>query len=241
MLPQKPTSTLRWAGKLGCLLLAAALVLPPVALARDHQDNQGRDSQRSGGRDYRHGGGKPGYHGRGRIPQVVPRMPPHHHSYTYRKKRYYSYGGVYYRPYPYGYVVVQPPHGLFVASLPIGFATLLVAGLTYYTFAGIYYRSAPGGYVVVAPPAGAVVPSPPPPPMVAPSAPLGTTVVTTTLLNMRTGPGMSYPVMATVSQGAPLTVYGRAPGWLYVRTPSGQFGWVALRFTNSPMAPVPNG
>ncbi|RJX29514.1 MAG: hypothetical protein C4525_14395 [Desulfarculus sp.] len=217
MLSSKRTKTLRWAGRLGCLVLAGVLVAPPMALARNDRP------------------------GRGRNPQVVPRLPGGHQSYVYRGARYYGYGGVYYRPFGRGYVVSRPPRGFFVRALPIGFATLVIAGLTYYTLAGIYYRPAPNGYVVVDPPAGVVVTSPPPPPMVAPSAPQGTAMVTAPLLNVRSGPGYNYPVTATVNQGFNLTVYGQQPGWLYVQTPGGQFGWVAQRFTNMPVVPVPSG
>jgi hypothetical protein len=37
--------------------------------------------------------------------------------------------------------------------------------------------------------------------------------------------------VAVVSAGTELAVLGAAPGWLYVRLPSGNLGWVAERFT----------
>lgn len=282
MLPMKRNRTLRWAGRLGCLVLAGTLVAPPVALARDYQE-RGQDSQVTPQKPHESKGGhnngqvipqtpqksnqghkpqaapqKPQKNVRGHnpqvaqhkppqnnwgghSPQVVPRMPPGHHTYNYHGTNYYYHGGMYYRPYGRGYVVVRPPRGFFLQILPIGFATMMLAGLTYYTFAGIYYRPAPGGYVVVDPPAGVVVTSPPAPPMVAPSAPLGTAVVIAPSLNVRTGPGRDFPVTTTVPQGYNLTVYGQSPGWLYVQTPSGEFGWVAQRFTNMPVVPTPSG
>ena len=225
MLPSKRTRTSRWAGRLGCLVLAGAVALPQVALARDSQPGRGHDSQP----------------GRGHNPQVVPRLPKGHQEYVYQGTRYYGHGGVYYRPSGHGYVVSRPPRGLFIrGGLPIGFATLVVAGLTYYTLAGIFYRPAPNGYVVVDAPAGVVVNSPPPQ-IVAPSEPQGTAVVTSSLLNVRSGPGRNYPVTATVPQGFNLAVYGQSSGWLYVQTPNGQFGWVAQRFTNMPTATIPSG
>ncbi|MEW5911382.1 MAG: DUF6515 family protein [Thermodesulfobacteriota bacterium] len=214
----KRTRFLRWAGRLGCLVLAGALMVPQVALARN---------------------GPPG---RGRNPQVVPNLPRNHQVYNYRGARWYGYGGVYYRPYGRGYVVTHPPRGFFLRALPIGFATLVLAGLTYYTFAGIYYRAAPGGYVVVDAPAGAVVTASPPPPVVVPSGPaMGTAIVTAVVLNVRSGPGYNYPVTGTVPQGYSLNIYGQQPGWLYVQTPSGLFGWVAQRFTNLPATVTPSG
>ena len=46
--------------------------------------------------------------------------------------------------------------------------------------------------------------------------------------NVRTNPGYLFPVLLMVQQGTELTVYGQAPGgeWIYVKTPSGAFGWV---------------
>ena len=45
MLPSKRTRNLRWAGQLCCLVLAGALALPQVALARDSQSGRGQASQ----------------------------------------------------------------------------------------------------------------------------------------------------------------------------------------------------
>ncbi len=202
---------------------------------------QQKPPQQSHGRNYQPAPGKQSKYQPAHHPQVVPKMPPNHRSYNYHGTRYYYHGGVYYRPYNRGYIVVRPPRGLFVDLLPIGFATLLIAGITYYTFAGIYYRTAPGGYVVVDAPAGVVVTSPAAPAAEAPSAPIGTAVVTSPLLNVRSGPGMNYSVVTTVMQGYSLNVYGTAPGWLYVQAPTGQFGWVAQSFTNYAPIPTPSG
>jgi hypothetical protein len=51
---------------------------------------------------------------------------------------------------------VRPPRGFFLAALPIGFAALVLGGITYYTYEGVYYQPAPGGYMVVDPPPGVV-------------------------------------------------------------------------------------
>jgi hypothetical protein len=303
MLSTKRSGTWRWAGKLCCLALAATLALPPVALARDNQGEQGYESQGKpqeskgkrgeghqqqqyqgkpshnqkgapqqyqGKPGYKQKGapqqyqGKPGYNPNQKYPQghnyqrppqnkryksyygnhprVVPNLPPKHTTYVYKGDRYYYYGGRYYRPYRSGgYVVVRPPVGFYVPILPLGFITLLIAGITYYTFAGIYYRASSGGYVVVDAPAGAVVNSPAAPAIGAPSAPIGQAVVMAPLLNVRSGPGMNYPVVTTVMQGYSINVYGSAPDWLYVQAPNGQFGWVAQGYTNYNPGPVPSG
>ncbi|MBU4277539.1 MAG: SH3 domain-containing protein [Proteobacteria bacterium] len=249
MLPKKRTGTLRWAGRLGCLVLSCALVLPSVALARDYQPERGRNTQvapqmpreADQGRNLQVAPQMSHEAYRGNNPQVVPRMPSGHREYVHNGARYYYHGGVYYRPYDRGYIVVRPPRGLFVQILPIGFATVMVGGVAYYTYADVYYLPGPGGYVVVDAPPGVVVTSPPPPPVAAPSAPQGTAVVTAPLLNVRTGPGENYPVITTVGQGYSLTIYGQSSGWLYVQAPSGQFGWVDQRFTNIPVSPTPSG
>jgi len=49
------------------------------------------------------------------------------------------------------------PHGKWFDSLPLAFATLIIAGATYYYYEGIYYQRMRDGYVVVTAPVGAVV------------------------------------------------------------------------------------
>jgi uncharacterized protein YgiM (DUF1202 family) len=130
-------------------------------------------------------------------------------------------------------------HGAWAWALPLGAAAVVIAGLTYYSHAGVYYRPAPGGYVVVPPPAGVVV---------SPAAPMegslpslaGAVVVASPSLNVRSGPGMNYPVVTVVGQGQILEVSNSSQGWLAVRTPSGHMGWVAQQFT-SPAAQEPQG
>ena len=51
-------------------------------------------------------------------------------------------------------------------------------------------------------------------------------------LNVRSGPGTNHPVVNQVGQGMQLEVKGSAPGWYYVRLPSGAFGWVMGKYTH---------
>ncbi|MCB8980011.1 MAG: SH3 domain-containing protein [Ardenticatenaceae bacterium] len=55
-----------------------------------------------------------------------------------------------------------------------------------------------------------------------------TAVVTTGALNVRSGPGPSYGVVAVVYQGNVLTLLGRNEdsSWAYVQTPNATLGWV---------------
>jgi uncharacterized protein YraI len=68
--------------------------------------------------------------------------------------------------------------------------------------------------------------------VVSPEFPVGSNVETTTVLNLRSGAGLTYPVVVSLWQGAPLTVTGApvaASGftWYPVRTGYGTTGWVA--------------
>lgn len=51
---------------------------------------------------------------------------------------------------PLGFVLVRPPVGLIVFSLPIGFRTVISTGFTY-VHGDVYYRRVPAGYEVVQP------------------------------------------------------------------------------------------
>jgi uncharacterized protein YgiM (DUF1202 family) len=101
----------------------------------------------------------------------------------------------------------------------------------------------------IGPPPPPVVPPPPVPPpvvtgpgvpssvvVVAPAVVVsGRATVTASVLNVRSGPGLNYPVIEQVYQGAVMRLHGNAPGWLYALLPNGQFGWVSASFT----APIP--
>jgi len=162
---------------------------------------------------------------------VIVDLPAGHRTVYVGRSRYFYRSGVFYRPGPSGYVVVRAPIGAVIAAPPAGCRTVLVGGATYYDYNGDYYQNTSGGYVVVqAPP-------------VAPAAPAtaGQRVsVTAHTLNVRSGPGMGHPVIEQVRQGIVLTVQGTAPGWLYVRTPSGKLGWVSGQYT-VPFVSGPSG
>jgi hypothetical protein len=67
---------------------------------------------------------------------------------------YYFHGGVWYRPYGGGFVVVGPPFGVFVPILPAYYTTVWVGGYPYYYANDTYYSwdAQQGEYQVVAPP-----------------------------------------------------------------------------------------
>ncbi len=84
---------------------------------------------------------------------------------------------------------------------------------------------------IVPPPV--VIPGTPPPTVIAPpSITSGRVLVTVPALKVRSGPGTQYPAIGTVWGDMVLNVYGLAPDWVYVMTPSGGFGWLSERYIN---------
>jgi len=115
----------------------------------------------------------------------------------------------------------------------------------------IYYSPPPPpARVVYYEPARVVVQQPPvvvqPPPVVVPPQRFGTAApakygqiqVTAPELNMRSGPSLERAVTGSVQKGDVLDVIESAPDWFYVRTPSGQYGWVMDKYTRPAQAPL---
>jgi hypothetical protein len=212
------------------LIVFAALSLCLVGLASPAAA-QGRGGGHGGG-----WGGGPG-HGPGGGPGGpgwYGRPPAGHYRVVYRGAPYWFWGGRFYRPWGGAYWPVFPPLGLTISVLPPGFQVVLFGGVNYYTYGGVYYRPAPGGYVVVSPPATVASPNVVSAPngVVAPAqGASGVATVTSQALNVRSGPGLAYPVLQVVNLGVDLTIQGRTGSWIYVRTPDGATGWVSQEYT----------
>ena len=58
----------------------------------------------------------------------------------YRGVNYAYYGGYYYQPASTGYVVVEPPLGAIVPTLPPGSTATTVNGQTYFVYTNTYYK-----------------------------------------------------------------------------------------------------
>lgn len=103
------------------------------------------------------------HHGHYYVPRgvVVHELPAGYHPYWFRGSRFYFAAGVWYAPGAEGFVVVRPPVGLLVTSLPPYSTTVWIGGIPYYYANDVYYRWAPeqSGYEVVDPPAGADQPT----------------------------------------------------------------------------------
>jgi len=144
---------------------------------------------------------------------------------------YFYNAGVFYQKRPNGFIVAPPPVGAIIASIPVGFQVVVIGGLAYYCYGGAYYQRVPSGYIVVEAPPGVVTVEEPSALIQVPETARGRVSVTAHTLNVRSGPGSNRPVIHQMYQGNILAIYGNAPGWLYVKLPSGKFGWVMQKFT----------
>jgi hypothetical protein len=175
--------------------------------------------------------------GRNRCPGFYPKLgeyvrqvPVGHGIVSVGANRYHYHAGVYYRKGSKGFTVVRAPMGAVIAHLPVGFATAVVAGITYFVFADIYYQKISSGYMVVKEPTEEPVTE----------ASAQQLQVTVAVLNVRSGPGIHYPVTTRVRMGDRLMIKGSAPGWNYVQLPNGSHGWVMTKYTRS-VAPDAKG
>ena len=172
--------------------------------------------------------------------RVVARLPVGHYRIHARGANYYYHRGAFYRKRPKGFVVVAAPVGAIISAPSVGFSTVIVHGSLYYLYGGVYYRKVSAGFMVVEAPR---------PVMVADNLPQQTTPVTilpeqvkvsAAALNVRTGPGLHHGVIQQVQRDDTLQVINSESGWLFVRLPSGQSGWVMDSFT-TPIRPLASG
>ncbi len=64
----------------------------------------------------------------------------------------------------------------------------------------------------------------------APNVVLRQVIPIPTLLNVRNNPDLNANILGQVRSGEVLDVIGTAPGWLYIRTGTGNYGWVMEQF-----------
>ena len=111
---------------------------------------------------------------------VVRQLPPGYRPVDVNGARYYEIGGVYFKPAPDGYmvvdapwrgsVVVTPAVGTIAVSLPLGAVNVTLGGSVHYRAGNVFYRRAPQGYVVVERPADVmVIETPPVAPVIVPA------------------------------------------------------------------------
>jgi hypothetical protein len=174
---------------------------------------------------------------RGRV--VANRHGDQHRPYV-RKARHYQRRSHFYRKRPHFSLFVGAPIRTSITTLPAGYTRVVVRGASYYVAGGVYYQHILGGYRVVEVPRPVVVvdnpPQQPKPVTLLPEQ----VKVSAAALNVRTGPGLHHEVIHQVRRGDTLQVINSEPGWLLVRLPSGQSGWVMDSFT-TPIGPLASG
>jgi hypothetical protein len=159
------------------------------------------------------------------VKHVVHTIPTRHAVILHGRDRYHYHSGRFYRPWTTGFILVRPPIGLVVLSIPLGSRTVISAGISYHVFSDVYYRRVPAGYQVVEPLRS-----------YAPYRPDRVEVVID-LLNLRYGPQTSEAVIAQVDRYTTLRVLGSAPGWLYVEVEGEDLhGWVMEQYVAVSMA-----
>ena len=80
----------------------------------------------------------------------VRALPPRVAWVPYHGVRYGYWGGVWYAPYGASWVVVRPPVGVVITTLPAFATAITLGGIGYWYANGVYYREyAGGGYTVV--------------------------------------------------------------------------------------------
>lgn len=162
---------------------------------------------------------------------VVSSLPRGYRRVWHDRKPYYYFSGTFYRPYTSGFIAVGAPLGAIVVSLPVGYQRVWVDNSWYYVYGSAFYRRVPYGYMVVAPPPAVIVEDSVPEIVAPTESAAGTVSVTTSVLNVRSGPGLDYPRIYQIHEGYLLEIHGKALGWLYVQLPNGEFGWVMNMYT----------
>lgn len=79
---------------------------------------------------------------------------------------------------------------------------------------------------------------PPSPQALPPQTILRRVITTPEVLNIRSGPGLDTPIVDQIKQSTILDVLGTAPEWLFIRTGTGQHGWVMAIYTRQTQDPA---
>ena len=162
---------------------------------------------------------------------VVQKLPRGYKRVWYNRVPYYYERGVFYRPGASGYIVVRAPIGAIVISLPAGYQRIWIDGSFYYAYGGYFYRRVLGAYVVVEPPDNIEFEEVDPDIVLPSQAATGEVSVTSSVLNVRSGPSLNDSRIYQIHEGYILEVHGKTRGWLYVQLPNREFGWVKSVFT----------
>jgi hypothetical protein len=146
-LPETKRTFILWGAIIGILLVGYLQGL--AAQERDFHLQQFRDSRHNHNRLYPARG------------QFLDALPQGHRAVFWGKERYHFLNGIWYRPVGRQFLVVSPPLGLVVPSLPPFHTTIWVNGVPYYYANEVYYTQSPVGYVVAELPKGEISQTPP--------------------------------------------------------------------------------
>lgn len=128
--------------------------------------------------------------------------------------RYYYYDGIYYNRIGPDYVVVEPPIGSVVTTIPTDYQPVIINGMTYYTDNGVYYVYTRNGYQVVPQP---VVAAP-----VVQSAPVESTPAPVSVANSQADTDDTFTVNIPNDKGGYTAVVIKKSGKGYAG-PQGEF------------------
>lgn len=144
--------------------------------------------------------------------RVVKTLPRGYRTAHFGGVPYYLHEGRYYQRQTRGYILVPPPVGAVVVSLPLGNVRLTIGSQLFYRADNVYYRPVRGGFRVVAPPAPPVRPR--------------HIVAGPRQLVVHSGPGNRYPVTTRLYRGTRVIVTERSAGWCRVDLGHGHRGWI---------------
>jgi hypothetical protein len=91
------------------------------------------------------------------VGSTVASLPEKHEVMEIGEITYYYADGVYYTSFDEIYVVVPPPNGAIMKTVPSDISAVTVNGTKYYNYGGVFYLKVDRGYQVIAPPAGGIV------------------------------------------------------------------------------------
>lgn len=123
-------SVIKSMGLMGTGVVALALILLPGEAFAGPRHKEGRRVEQ-------------------RRPAAVRTLPRQSTVHRVGPRTIYHHRGTFYQRGPLGYVVVQPPIGMVVSSLPPGFSIMAFGGSTYFVFGQATYQRCRGGYMVV--------------------------------------------------------------------------------------------
>ncbi|MBF0532650.1 MAG: hypothetical protein HQL23_06065 [Candidatus Omnitrophica bacterium] len=194
--------------KVAILLLTGALLMPSTrSFAWERDRHEGRHFYR--------------YHERPSFGLRFSYIPDGCFTVGVSGRRYYYYDGLYYNRLGTDYVLIVPPIGAVVTTIPPEYSPVMINGVTYYTDNGIYYVYTPQGYQVVPQPM-TIVPAAPvvaaPAPQVVASQPAATA---------------EQPPVIVPAQGTLSTSNGSADETFTVNIPNKQGGYTAVTMKKS--------